>query len=184
MLPGASAWVQALSSKPESCQAVPWSEPSSRYLQAEPAETQVAGVPPPPPPPVVAHVFCDGSRVHSASWPSTRTDRVWAALASPLSEMVGARVARFPASGEINRRLDDPAAALERVRERYRESALRIDETDGVGIEFDLWRFNLRLSNTEPLIRLNVESRGDEALMRQKTDEVLAVLEQEQAAKP
>jgi len=101
----------------------------------------------------------------------------------PLSEMVESRVARFPASGEINRRVDDPAGVIDRVREQYGASALRIDETDGVGIEFDDWRFNLRMSNTEPLIRLNVESRGDEALMREKTREILAVLEPEQAAK-
>jgi phosphomannomutase len=95
----------------------------------------------------------------------------------PLSELVGERVRRYPASGEINRRLDDPAAALKRIREQYAPRALRVDETDGVGIEFERWRFNLRLSNTEPLIRLNVETRGDEALMRAKTEEVLKALE-------
>jgi phosphomannomutase len=99
-----------------------------------------------------------------------------------LSRLVGDRVARFPTSGEINRRLDDPRAALERVRRAYGESAIRIDETDGIGIEFDTWRFNLRLSNTEPLIRLNVESRGDEGLMQEKTKELLSFLEQEQVA--
>ena len=95
---------------------------------------------------------------------------------TPLSRMVGERVARFPASGEINRKLDDPGAALVRVKEHYGPSSLKIDETDGVGIEFEDWRLNLRLSNTEPLIRLNVESRGDAALMREKTQEVLEFL--------
>jgi phosphomannomutase len=90
---------------------------------------------------------------------------------------VAERVARFPASGEINRRLDDPAAALQRVRSHYEGIARRIDETDGVGIEFEDWRFNLRLSNTEPLIRLNVEARQDRELMERKTSEVLALLE-------
>ena len=66
---------------------------------------------------------------------------------------------------------------LERVKAAYASRAERVDETDGVGIEFESWRFNLRLSNTEPLIRLNVESRGDRELMRQKTEEVLALLE-------
>ena len=95
----------------------------------------------------------------------------------PLSELVGERVERFPASGEINRRLDDPQAALERIRAHYGEHALSIDETDGVGLDFEDWRFNLRLSNTEPLIRLNVESRGDRNLMETKTQEVLELLE-------
>jgi len=95
----------------------------------------------------------------------------------PLSELVRDRVERFPASGEINRRLEDPAVALQRVRSHYESAALRIDETDGVGIEFENWRFNLRLSNTEPLIRLNVEARQDRELMERKTREVLALLE-------
>ncbi len=102
-------------------------------------------------------------------------DRI-ARTGKTLGELVAERVARFPASGEINRKLADPQAALQRIRARYAPHALRIDETDGVSLEFDAWRFNLRLSNTEPLIRLNVESRGDEALMREKTDEVLELL--------
>jgi phosphomannomutase len=95
----------------------------------------------------------------------------------PLSELVRARVERFPASGEINRRVPDPAGALERIKRRYAERALRLDETDGVGLEFERWRFNLRLSNTEPLIRLNVETRADPLLLREKTEEVLALLD-------
>jgi phosphomannomutase len=94
----------------------------------------------------------------------------------PLSELVGERMRRYPASGEINRRVEDQTAAIRRVLDRYRGEALRIDETDGIGIEFPRWRFNLRPSNTEPLIRLNVESRGDAALMREKTEEVAGLL--------
>ena len=94
-----------------------------------------------------------------------------------LSALVAERVERYPASGEINRRIADPQAALARVRERYASRALAVDETDGVGIDFADWRFNLRLSNTEPLIRLNVETRGDRALLGVKTAEVLALLE-------
>jgi phosphomannomutase/phosphomannomutase/phosphoglucomutase len=94
-----------------------------------------------------------------------------------LSELVGERVARYPASGEINRRVEDPAAALAHVKEHYAGRALGVDETDGVGIEFEDWRFNLRMSNTEPLIRLNVESRGDRELMQRQTREVLELLE-------
>ena len=91
----------------------------------------------------------------------------------PLSEMVGARIDRFPASGEINRRVDDAAAVIVDVRAHYEALGGKIDTTDGVGIDFDNWRFNLRMSNTEPLIRLNVESRGDRSLMDAKTKEVL-----------
>jgi phosphomannomutase len=96
----------------------------------------------------------------------------------PLSKLVGERMEKFPASGEINRRLDNPDGAIARIRERYAASALLVDETDGIGFDFPDWRFNLRKSNTEPLIRLNVESRGDLGLMEAKTAEVLAVLEE------
>lgn len=93
-----------------------------------------------------------------------------------LSELVADHVRRFPTSGEVNRRVDDAEAVIARVRERYGPLALSIDECDGVGMEFESWRFNLRRSNTEPLIRLNVESRGDAALMTAKTGELLALI--------
>lgn len=94
-----------------------------------------------------------------------------------LGELVDERVRRYPASGEINRRLDDAQAAIERVKARYLEGAKSVDHTDGLSVEFDAWRFNVRMSQTEPLLRVNVESRGDEALMREKTEELLAVID-------
>jgi phosphomannomutase len=94
-----------------------------------------------------------------------------------LSELVGAMQAAYPASGEINRRLDDADAALGRVEQRYSGAALLVDRTDGLSCDFAEWRFNLRKSNTEPLLRLNVESRGDAELMREKTREVLGVID-------
>jgi len=123
------------------------------------------------------HYFKDFSYCDSGMVPWLQVAELLSTSGQSLRQLVGERVARFPASGEINRRLDDPAAALDRVREHYAASALRIDETDGVVIEFGDWRFNLRMSNTEPLIRLNVESRGNEALMREKTRELLALLD-------
>jgi phosphomannomutase len=94
----------------------------------------------------------------------------------PLSDLVAEAVRRFPASGEINRKVKDPNAVIAEIRKRYGPAALLVDETDGVGMDFEMWRFNLRMSNTEPLIRLNVESRGDRALMEAKTNELLAVI--------
>ncbi len=95
-----------------------------------------------------------------------------------LSELVGERMRLFPASGEINRRLNgDPKAILARVRELYEKNATAIDFTDGLSLEFPEWRFNLRSSNTEPLVRLNVESRGNVGLMQEKTAELLALLD-------
>jgi len=93
-----------------------------------------------------------------------------------LSKLVGERIARFPVSGELNYRVPDSAAAIAAIQARYAPGALSSDRTDGISYEFADWRFNLRSSNTEPLIRLNVEARASEALMRSKTAEILDVL--------
>ncbi len=96
-----------------------------------------------------------------------------------LASMVEQRIAAYPSSGEINSKLQDADAALARVLEKYRPLAEAIDETDGIGLEFGTWRFNLRKSNTEPVIRLNVESKGDIPLMEEKTAELLALIRAE-----
>ena len=96
----------------------------------------------------------------------------------PLSALVGERMRLFPASGEINRHLaGDARSILARVRAHYESAARSVDLTDGLSMEFAEWRFNLRGSNTEPLVRLNVESRGSEPLMRDKTAEVLKLID-------
>ncbi|GAA0823802.1 colanic acid biosynthesis phosphomannomutase CpsG [Colwellia asteriadis] len=94
----------------------------------------------------------------------------------PLSSLVKARIAAYPSSGEINNKIADPKAAIARVFNHYQQQAQVIDETDGISMEFGDWRFNLRSSNTEPVVRLNVESKGDEALMQAKTEQILALL--------
>ena len=94
----------------------------------------------------------------------------------PLSELVGERIARFPVSGELNYRVADPAGAIAAVQARYAPQAQSVDRTDGLSYEFADWRFNLRSSNTEPLIRLNVEARGSRELMQAKTRELTGVL--------
>jgi phosphomannomutase/phosphomannomutase/phosphoglucomutase len=95
-----------------------------------------------------------------------------------LSQLVGERMKLFPSSGEINRHLTtDAKAVLARVQKLYEATAESVDFTDGLSMEFGQWRFNLRGSNTEPLVRLNVESRGSEALMREKTQELLGHLD-------
>ncbi|HEV2703872.1 MAG TPA: phosphomannomutase CpsG [Steroidobacteraceae bacterium] len=94
-----------------------------------------------------------------------------------LSQLVGDRMRRFPASGEINTQLQGEArAVLKRAEKVYAGQALNVDFTDGLSVEFREWRFNLRGSNTEPLVRLNVESRGSTALMQEKTHELLRLI--------
>jgi phosphomannomutase/phosphomannomutase/phosphoglucomutase len=94
----------------------------------------------------------------------------------PLSELVDDRIALFPVSGELNYRVPDARATIAAIESRYAADALGVDRTDGISYEFRDWRFNLRTSNTEPLIRLNVEARGSGELMRRKTDEILTLL--------
>jgi phosphomannomutase len=78
----------------------------------------------------------------------------------PLADLVAERRATFPSSGEINFRPGDPAAAMARVRAAFEPAARAVDETDGLSLDMGDWRFNLRSSNTEPVVRLNAESRG------------------------
>lgn len=94
----------------------------------------------------------------------------------PLSSMLEDRIAKFPSPGEINSHVEDPKTAIGKVFDCYAEQAKVIDKTDGISLEFDDWRFNLRMSNTEPVVRLNVESRNDPVLLNQKTTEILALL--------
>jgi phosphomannomutase len=99
----------------------------------------------------------------------------------PLSRLVGERIGLFPVSGELNYRVPDAQAAIAAFEARYAPHALVLDRTDGVSFEFANWRFNLRSSNTEPLIRLNVEARGSLTLMHAKTEELLALLKSQGA---
>jgi len=93
-----------------------------------------------------------------------------------LSSLLEDRIAKFPSPGEINSYIAEPAKAIEKVLVQYSGQALSIDKTDGISLEFADWRFNLRMSNTEPVVRLNVESRADKNLVDIKTKEILALL--------
>lgn len=95
----------------------------------------------------------------------------------PLSALVKNMQSAFPASGEINRRLVDPEAAIVAIENKYSPLARKIDRTDGLSLDMGDWRFNLRMSNTEPVIRLNVESRGNVALMEKETAALLNLLD-------
>lgn len=120
--------------------------------------------------------YCDSGQI-----PWLLVAQLMCESGQPLSALVGERIRKFPASGEINRRVADAPATIREVQAHYEKGARSVDFTDGLSVEFDTWRFNLRSSNTEPLIRLNVESRGDEALMRSRTTELLAMIGGEKA---
>ncbi len=122
------------------------------------------------------HYFRDFAYCDSGMIPWLLVAGLVCAGGKPLSALIAERAARFPCSGEINSRVADPAALLAGIETRYRSSATLVDHTDGLSMEFPDWRFNVRMSNTEPVVRLNVESRGDVALMEARRDELLALV--------
>ena len=96
---------------------------------------------------------------------------------STLTDLVEARIERYPISGEINRTVSNPVGLLEKVKDHYLKLDPNVENLDGYSLDFGDWRFNLRMSNTEPLVRLNVETRGDIDLMKSKTEEILNLIE-------
>ena len=122
------------------------------------------------------HYFRDFAYCDNGNIPWLLVAGLVSETGKPLSQLVAERQKKFPASGEINRKVKDIPSVLKRVEEKYGKGAT-IDRTDGISLEYADWRFNLRGSNTEPILRLNVESRGDEALMRRKTEELLAFID-------
>jgi phosphomannomutase/phosphomannomutase/phosphoglucomutase len=123
------------------------------------------------------HYFRDFAYCDSGMIPWLLVLEIMGRSGKPLSQLVAERIAAYPASGEINRVLADPKAAIARAEAIYAGQGGTIDRTDGLSIDFADWRFNLRCSNTEPVLRLNVESCGDAALMAAKTAELLALID-------
>ena len=119
------------------------------------------------------HYFKDFAYCDSGMIPWLLVAELISTTGKPLSQLVAERVAAYPCSGEINSRLSNPKKVIDGITTIYSEGASSIDNTDGVSINFDEWRFNLRSSNTEPVVRLNVESKADTALMQAKTKELL-----------
>ena len=122
------------------------------------------------------HYFRDFSYCDSGMIPWLLVVELIAETGKPLSELVADRMAKYPVSGEINKTIEDPKAVIEKVKNNYTVDSDNIDLTDGLSMSFDDWRFNLRMSNTEPVVRLNVESRGDQKLMEEKTQELLSLM--------
>ncbi|TVQ72695.1 MAG: phosphomannomutase [Chromatiaceae bacterium] len=118
------------------------------------------------------HYFRDFSYCDSGMIPWLLTAERMSLTGKPLSALVEERIRAYPCSGEINYRVEDVPTTLERVTQFYLPQGPQLDDTDGLSMEFAEWRFNLRASNTEPVIRLNVEARGDAGLMREKTREL------------
>ena len=106
---------------------------------------------------------------------------IWEYLSSSklsFSDVISEQINRFPSSGELNFTVLNATKCIERVKNHFESRAISIDKFDGLSMSFDTWRFNLRKSNTEPLVRLNIETKGDNALLKEKTNELSLLIEQ------
>lgn len=122
------------------------------------------------------HYFRDFSYCDSGMIPWLLVAEFLCVKGSSLSNLVKNRVSAYPSPGEINRKVSDADSVIAKVLSVYESDAINIDYTDGISINMGAWRFNLRKSNTESLLRLNLETKGNEKLMIEKTKQVLALL--------
>jgi phosphomannomutase/phosphoglucomutase len=124
------------------------------------------------------HYFRDFSYCDSGMIPWLLVAEHICRTGRPISALVDERMKRYPCSGEVNFRVKEPALVLQRILSHYEPLKPVVDHMDGVSLEFPNWRLNLRPSNTEPLLRLNVETKGDETLLGQKTQEIMMLVKQ------
>lgn len=117
------------------------------------------------------HYFRDNHYSDSGMIPFLLILELMSTEKKPLGELVGEMIKSYPCSGEINSKIPNPQKKLEQLKEKYSDG--KQDFLDGISVEYENWRFNVRMSNTEPLLRLNVETKGDNKLLEEKTKELL-----------
>ncbi len=120
------------------------------------------------------HYFKENSYSDSGMIPFLLILQLMSEENKKLSELVEEMIEKYPCSGEINSKIEDPAKKIKEVEAKYKDG--KHDHLDGLSVEYPDWRFNLRMSNTEPILRLNVESKGDKKLMEEKTEELLKII--------
>jgi len=123
------------------------------------------------------HYFKEFAYCDSGMIPWLLVSELVSVKGKSLSTLVKECIAEFPCSGEINREISNPKAAIDKTEKIYALDAELVEHVDGLSVAYKDWRFNLRMSNTEPVVRLNVETRGDIALMEEKRDELLALMD-------
>jgi phosphomannomutase/phosphomannomutase/phosphoglucomutase len=122
------------------------------------------------------HYFRDFAYCDSGMIPWLLVAELLGATGKPLSELVGERLAAYPCSGEINYRVADVPVVLARIRAHYAPAHPAVEEVDGLSLAFPDWRFNLRASNTEPLLRLNVETRSEFEAVQERVAELASLI--------
>lgn len=123
------------------------------------------------------HYFRDFAYCDNGNIPWLLVLELMSKSGKTLSQLVGERMKMFPCSGEINRMVNDPGAITRAIGEHYQAQAVSTESVDGLSMELGDWRFNVRMSSTEPVLRLNVEARQDTALMEEKTQELLEMID-------
>ncbi|MCY6382240.1 phosphomannomutase [Hoeflea prorocentri] len=123
------------------------------------------------------HYFRDFSYCDTGMVPWLAVVAELSATGAKLSEMVEERISAFPCSGELNFTVDDSKTVIDRIADHFSPSYPNVETIDGLSMAFDDWRFNVRASNTEPLLRLNVESRGNADLVAKKVAEIEGLIE-------
>ena len=123
------------------------------------------------------HYFHDFAYCDSGTIPWLLVIELISLTGKPLSELVAERIAAYPSSGEVNFRLEDPKASIAKAIAAFEGTAESRDETDGISLSFADWRFNLRSSNTEPVVRLNIEAKADRDLVSSKLEEITKLLQ-------
>lgn len=122
------------------------------------------------------HYFRDFAYADSGMIPWLLVASIMSQTGKSLAALIDERITLFPASGEINRKVVNADEVIKKAEALYAKNAILVDHTDGLSVQFADWRFNLRSSNTEPLVRLNIESRGNPKLMREQTEKLLAII--------
>lgn len=122
------------------------------------------------------HYFKDNFYADNGMIPMLVLLQILGETGKSLADLVSGWIAKYPVSGEINIHVSDGDKVFQAITDKYVTSDAEVDNTDGISVSYANWRFNLRKSNTEPVIRLNVETRSDAALMESKRDELLSFI--------
>lgn len=123
------------------------------------------------------HYFRDFAYCDSGMIPWLLVVELISTSGKPLSAFVAERMEAYPCSGEINYRVVDAEVSIQKVLDYFDSSCIRRDETDGLSMEFVDWRFNLRMSNTEPLLRLNVEGKDNKEVVQKHVRTIKSFIE-------
>lgn len=122
------------------------------------------------------HYFRDFYYCDNGNIPWLIMAQILSSTNKTLSRLIADYMNDFPCSGEINLSLSDPNRAMQSIELHYQADCIETTKLDGLSMAFSQWRFNIRCSNTEPLLRVNIETRNNATLLKEKTAEIVNLL--------